>query len=282
MNFKNTDSFSQEQYLAGDQGKIVFMESTDDVFIVKKWFSRLLDKIQFESVSGKKENGGCKQVISKVNEEDHYYGIVDRDALLNYINDHESTWWETDDHLFYAEKPFGEKVFVLNRWEMENYLLNPAAIAQRIENHTMGALKLSASDLADKIIAEIDNFIAVTVLASLGRGDRKDQYAMQDSGAALWKKITTDVGSRSAEIDDHKQKVNDFAEHKTDSLERWERLSRMLDGKRVMHRIDGIIRKESRILNSFCLEEQRADLADAIYNNGLVDENLTDWLGSIR
>lgn len=282
MNFKNTDSFSQEQYLAGDQGKIVFMESTDDVFIIKKWFSRLLDKIQFESVSGKKENGGCKQVISKVNEEDHYYGIVDRDALLNHINNHESTWWETDDHLFYAEKPFGEKVFVLNRWEMENYLLNPAAIAQRIENHTMGALQLSASDLAEKIIAEIDNLIAVTVLASLGRGDRKDQYAMQDSGAALWKKVTTDVGSRSAEISDHKQKVNDFAEHKTDSLERWERLSRMLDGKRVMYRIDGMLHNENEISSSFCLQGERGNLADDIFNQNLVDEELENWLVSIH
>jgi len=282
MNFKNTEAFSQEQYLAGDQGKIVFMESTDDVFIAKKWFNALLDKIQFEAVSGEKANGGCRQVISKINEEEHYYGIVDRDALLNHINDHESTWWETDDSLFYAEKPFGEKVFVLNRWEMENYLLNPTAITQRVENHTMGAVKLSASDLADKIIAEIDNLIAVTILASLGRGDRNNRYAMRDSGDTLWNTVTTDVGSRSTEIDDHKQKINDFAEHKTGSLERWERLSRMLDGKRVMHRIDGIIRRESRILNSFCLEEQRADLADAIYNNGLVDDDLKNWLVSIH
>lgn len=53
-------------------------------------------------------------------------------------------------------------------------------------------------------------------------------------------------------------------------MDRWERLSRMLDGKRVMHRIDGILHLEEGISNRFGLEIHRAD---SIYNNGLVNND---------
>ena len=157
MDFKNLSDFSSEQYLAGDKGVIVYLESTDDVFIFKKWFGDVLSKIQFEPVSGEKANGGCRAVIQRLQELDHhtvdYYGVVDRDALLNEISIHESLWWESDDDVFFSASPFGDRVFVLNRWELEYYLLHPKALAKRLHNRTMGEISYTdVSQLAEAIL----------------------------------------------------------------------------------------------------------------------------------
>jgi len=61
-------------------------------------------------------------------------------------------------------------------------------------------------------------------------------------------------------------------------LERWERLSRMLDGKRTMVRLDKILHNPK----DFCLESEYGALAGHIYNLGLVDKQLHGWLSSIN
>ncbi len=278
MDFKSLSGFSSEQYLAGDKGVVVYLESTDDVFIFKKWFGNLLSKIQFEPVSGEKANGGCRVVIQRLQEVDDvtvdYYGVVDRDALLNEIRTQESLWWEIDDEVFFGASPFGGRIFVLNRWELENYLLHPAALANRLSNRTMGKISYTnASQLAQDILQREDDLIAVTVLATLGRGDRSPRHLQGLQGEQLWLQVQKDTQADDAKIEQHKQSIIRFAETQTDPLLRWDRLSRMFDGKRAMIRIDGMFTE-----HKFCIEEERADLADDIANLGLIDPYLNEWI----
>lgn len=281
MDFKNLSDFSSEQYLAGDKGVIVYLESTDDVFIFKKWFGNVLSKIQFESVSGEKANGGCRVVIQRLQELDDltvdYYGVVDRDALLNEIGTHELLWWETNDDVFFGASPFGDRVFVLNRWELENYLLHPEALAKRLHNRTMGKISYTdVSQLAEAILEREDDLVAVTVLATLGRGDRAPRHLQSDLGAVLWAKIKQETNTDDAKIELHKQKIIRFAESQSNPLQRWDKLSRMVDGKRAMVRIDGMFTQ-----HRFCIENERADLADDIANLHLIDHHLSNWINKI-
>lgn len=283
MNFKGLTKFDKENYLSGDNGIVVFLESTDDVFIFKKWFSHLLDRIQFEPISGKKSDGGCDAIINHfsnldINTETHF-GVIDRDALLRNLENHEELWWQIDDDLFYSEQPFGNKIFILNRWELENYLLHSEAIAQRIRNKSMGEISYSNKGMAQKILAAENDLIAITVLSTLGRGDRSEKYAQTLSGDKLRNQVKKEVTDENL-FPQHEQSIIDFTENCHDPIERWERLSRMLDGKRIMNRISGLFHDTS-LGKKFSLKEERGDLADVIFNEGLVDKKLKSWIHSI-
>ena len=279
---------SMDQYLAAETGVVVYLESTDDVFVFKKWFGDLLSKIQFESISGEKANGGCGAIIKFFEEQEEElsfaYGVVDRDVLLRNINSEKypncrDLWWSTDDTSFYSSQPFGEKIFILNRWELENYLLHPKALHQLLENKTRGETSLlTPEDVAEKIIANESDLVAVTLFSTLGKGCIKSmRHAQNLSGDKLWNEVKN-LGTSDDELADHISNIKSFTEDKDDPIERWDKLSRILDGKRTMYRLDGILHSNPR---NFCLEKEYGVLADHILNFGLVDTDLKKWLVEI-
>ena len=89
----------------------------------------------------------------------------------------------------------------------------------------------------------------------------------------MWNQIQQDTQADDAKIELHKQNIIQFAEFQTEPLQRWDRLSRMVDGKRAMVRIDGMFTE-----HKFCIEEKRADLADDIANLNLIDPHLQQWI----
>lgn len=284
MNFKGFESLSSDQYLAGESGVIVYLESTDDEFIFKKWFGNLLSKIEFKSVSGRKEDGGCYAVIQKVTnaESDELanpcYGVVDRDVFLNTKTSNDDLWWETDDSAFYSSKPFGENVFILNRWELENYLLHPRAMHKRLVNAKMGDTSYDSEvDLIESVLNSERDLVAVTVLSTLGRGDMSPRFAQNNSGDDLWSLVTKRSQAEESKIMEHERRVVAFSDNESDAVRRWDRLSRMLDGKRAMVRIDGILNE-----TGFSLERERANLADDIANFGLIDSELRRWVEDLQ
>jgi hypothetical protein len=90
----------------------VYLESDEDVQILGvRWFNDRGAKVEFVPVGDDDQGGGCNEVLRKV-EEDHAngvesHGIVDRDILAS-----RSDWeafFETDDDVFWARRPFGER-----------------------------------------------------------------------------------------------------------------------------------------------------------------------------
>jgi hypothetical protein len=279
--------FSMDEYLAADRGIIVYLESTDDVFVFRKWFDKLLSKIQFKSISDEKANGGCGVIIKFFEDNPDLsfaYGVVDRDVLLRNINstrypDCSNQWWNTDDDDFHSNHPFGDKIFVLHRWELENYLLHPEALQKLLYNKTRGKTSLTTADeVAKKIIDNESDLVAVTLFSTLDKGSIGSmRYGQDKTGDDLWSMVD-ELGQSEEERDEHKSKITSFAEDKDDPMERWDRLSRMLDGKRTMYRLDNILHSNPR---KFCLEREFGALADHIANLGLIDPALKSWLHQV-
>jgi len=74
MTMKNKGSFKslgKESIVTESTAGIkIYLESTDDQYILRNWFStfNFYDKLSFDSVSETRGNGGCQLVKKKVEE----------------------------------------------------------------------------------------------------------------------------------------------------------------------------------------------------------------------
>jgi len=146
----------------------------------------------------------------------------------------------------------------------------------RIKNKTMGTVDYQAEELAEKILDKEDDLLAITVLSTLGYGQSSVRFLQEKSDQDLWNEVNKITKGNPEKRDRHKNNIVQFIENTQAPLERWDKLSRMLDGKRTMIRIDGILSNKT-----ICLEQERGDLADGIANLGLIDFYLKNWLESL-
>jgi len=289
-NFKTQGTTISEEY-EGMGATTVYLESSDDEYLIGiKWFSRLKDRINFVSVSGseKKGDGGCQIVRQRVEEALAQgvtaYGIVDRDILLADPDFQDSLWWEVDDTVFAAANPYGETVFVLRRWELENYLLRPEALEQLHKDKFRNVPpSLSAQEIAELLIDHEDNFIAVSLFSTLHHALRipnKTQAPLLHSLGVfdedLKQNVKTETRCDSTQFADHETRIGNFAEAEADAMTRWDRVSRLLDGKRINHRIEELLFDKKIII-----EKEMGILAGFIANLGLIDPALTSWLKGV-
>jgi hypothetical protein len=256
----------------------IYLESTDDQYILRNWFStfNFYDKLSFESVSETRGDGGCQLVLKKVeNSQLTAFGIVDRDILLADPNFKDSLWWEIDDEVFLSQKPYGEKIFVLHRWELENYLLHPQALAALMAEKRLNA-ETSAADIAKLLCVHEDNMVAVTLLSTNSLKKVGEQVLRDKSGEELKQAIQNKLQVNPDTIEAEQTKIKRFAENELDPILRWRRLSRLLDGKRIMHRIDDLL-----FSGKVRLESERGALGRHVATHKLVDSALINWLEGI-
>ncbi|WP_333874744.1 hypothetical protein [Methylobacter sp.] len=257
----------------------IYLESTDDQYILRNWFStfNFYDKLSFESVSETRGDGGCRLVLKKVeNSQLKAFGIVDRDILLADPNFKNSLWWEIDDEVFLSQKPYGEKIFVLPRWELENYLFHPQALASLVADKRLNTMT-SAADIAKLLCDHEDDMVAITLLSTISPKRVGEQVLRDKSGEGLSEAILKQLLIQADVLESEQIKIKCFAENKQDPIERWQRLSRLLDGKRIMHRIDDLL-----FSGKVKLESERGALAGHIAKHKpLIDSALTNWLKDI-
>lgn len=221
---------------------IVYLESQEDYLIVgNRWFHNEGELLEFKSAD-EGAGGGANQVIDKVTNERSEgvvaFGLVDRDALLAKHN--WDSWWQRDDDQFAETRPFGEHVRVLKRWEIENYLLEPSVIeeeqanlAGRAVNHESPATQLIQEALGP---AKLLSAASITLHA---RGQKLgDDLNRVDTMKQLQEKIAEKINSQGTELQANLDRIEQFGEgHPVDSRIYWERISRMLDGKRILKRL---------------------------------------------
>lgn len=272
----------------------VFLESAEDVRIFSDhWFSNKQDKLRFVSAEGEQSGGGgCKAVISKV-EDSHEqdilaYGIVDRDVLLSDAKS--DLFWETDDEKFHAAKPYGEKIYVLRRWELENYLLQPEAFDYEVSRRISCS---PAPDISAEIfLAQVDDIVKVTALTtySVANGQKSPNTAFgtnippgsdltQEINKFLKKKFSASSASHDISID--VEKIRLFDQNDATPAERWERLSRILDGKKCLMRLCRYISKSLDLNSVDHWEEMRGCLANVIASKGCIDHELVSLIKDI-
>ena len=113
---------------------VIYVESEEDRHVFGDcWFRDRLSKVEFKPALSVAATSGCNGVISAVSEElqagNAAWGIVDRDSVMSHNN------WalvhETNDSAYEANKPFGDNIKTLCRWEMESYLVD----AEALEHH---------------------------------------------------------------------------------------------------------------------------------------------------
>jgi hypothetical protein len=226
--FKNIDKAAIVP--ASTDGIKIYLESTDDQYILRNWFStfNFYDKLSFESVSDTRGDGGCQLVLKKVeNSPLKAFGIVDRDILLADPNFKDSLWWEIDDAIFLSQKPYGEKIFVLHRWELENYLLHPQALAALVAEKQRNDAT-SATDVAKLLCDHEDDMVAVTLLSTISPIRIREQVLRDKSGEELSEAILKKLLVETDVLESEQIKIKCFAENKQDPIERWQRLSRLM------------------------------------------------------
>lgn len=271
----------------------VFLESAEDVRIFSEhWFSHKQDKLRFISAEGDQSGGGgCQAVISKVGEANSQkieaYGIVDRDVLLSDAKF--DLFWETDDKSFHSEKPYGEKVHVLRRWELENYLLQPEAFAYEVSRRIS---RSPAPDIsAETFLAQVDDIVQVTALTtySVAKGQKSPRPAFGTnipSGSDLSQEIDKFLKRQfpapaCPDISEDVEKIRSFDQSNTDPAERWERLSRILDGKKSLMRLCRHLSDSLGVEGIRHWEEMRGCLANTIASKGPIDHELVSLIDNI-
>lgn len=275
-----SSSINQQKFDQYTGGIKIYLESQADVTIISnKWFPHIeKEKYSFESAEGdEKGGGGCQAVIQKVQQarQDNIeaYGIVDRDTLLADPQQ-QQLFWQTDDQAFVNSKPYGEFIHVLRRWEIENYLLDPRALAKLIYNKNIeNRQPIDVQDIAQDLINNEDDFIAVTLLSTMtvpnGKSSREDGFGQHKAGDDLRREcIEKSLNCTDEEFDAGCAQIKQFAQDDNDPISRWDKLSRLLDGKRVFAHIGSAL---TQLKKSNAMDE-RGQLADIIKNNGWVDD----------
>ncbi len=110
---------------------VIYVESEEDRHVFGDcWFRDRLSKVEFKPALSVASVSGCNGVISAVSEElqagNAAWGIVDRDTVMSQDKWHLVD--ETNDSIFEANKPFGDNIKALCRWEMESYLVDGEAL----------------------------------------------------------------------------------------------------------------------------------------------------------
>lgn len=271
----------------------VYLESAEDVRIFSEhWFSDKQDKLRFVSAEGEQTGGGgCIAVINKVTEANNQniraHGIIDRDVLLSDAKF--ELFWEIDDTTFHAAQPYGEKIYVLRRWELENYLLQPEAfvyeVARRISRsptHTISA---------ETFLEQVDDIINVTALTtySVANGQKSPNPAFGTNippGSDLSQEIHKFLSKKfpapaHPDISKDAEKIKAFDHSNASPAERWERLSRILDGKKSLMRLCRYISTSLSLSSVDHWEEMRGCLANIIASKGCIDDELVSLIDDI-
>lgn len=276
------------------EGRIkVYLESAEDVRIFgEHWFSHKLDKLRFVSAEGEQSGGGgCMAVINKVTEANSQkieaYGIVDRDVLLSDAK--LDLFWETDDTKFHASHPYGENIHILRRWELENYLLRPEAFAYEVSRRISRSPTPDIS--AETFLAEVDNIIQVTALTtySVTNGQKSPSPAFGTnipSGSDLSQEIDKFLKRQfpdpaRPDINNDAEKIKAFDIYNAPPAERWERLSRILDGKKSLMRLCRHISNSVSLSSIDHWEEMRGCLANIIASKECIDDELVILIDNI-
>ncbi|MBF0564956.1 MAG: hypothetical protein HQK89_06920 [Nitrospirae bacterium] len=266
---------------------VVYLESDFDVEIFKRFFFDEEEFVEFKApgiVEG--DTGGCRKVIKKVktNQSHSYkvFGIVERDSLLGACK--WDIFWERNDEVFLQSRPFGDKVRVLTRWEIENYLIEPEELERFLFDYVT-KLPNVLSELLSHCDVLVPVMAANILLHIRKKGALDDDYcndtnkrteAEQKVRESLRKKLNDDDIN---DFEDYIKKFDSFFNVGTDddnsneSIRKWRNYSKLIDGKRILGRIKHSIKLR---------DDHRLALATRIKSNNKVESELVNYIKEFK
>lgn len=262
---------------------VVYLESEEDCLIINnRWFFDEGEIIDFRSVDEGK-GGGANKVIKKVKQDKAdghiVFGIVDRDVLMR--EGCWDLWWEKDDNIFNQARPFGESIRVLKRWELENYLLVPDILEEVMADRDGRARKLpnEVNIFLNDLAGEIKVLSAASILYNEnGRSFGTEHDKIPDFEILKMKteqSVREKLGDGEIEkFNVYVEKIESFSENNDNpSVARWERINRLLDGKRVLRRLNLAFRPQKG-------DDLRFTLASRLKNR--VDQEIRDYIDEFK
>lgn len=227
---------------------VIYVESEEDRHVFGDcWFRDRLAQVEFRPASSIATSSGCNGVILAVRNElqagNAAWGIVDRDVAMS------QDFWqivnETDDAVYENHKPFGEKIKMLIRWEIENYLVDGEALEfYRSGNESRAARPLDI--VHNELLEHCQTLVPHAAFNALshqyrGRG-LGDGYANRFTSRG---QVESDIAIThlpklpTAAAVDYPQKVTEveaFDNPSATTLDRINGLLRRLHGKAVLER----------------------------------------------
>jgi len=234
---------------------IVYLESQEDFHIFQeRWFYDEGEFLEFHSTD-QGAGGGCSNVIKQVEIDRKNgiiaFGIVDRDAVMKH-----NLWdifWETDDSKYKDAKPFGDHVRQLCRWEVENYLLDPEELENMLADVGKDAprKKRPVEFMIKELLNHCNILIPIMAINVLLHKNGKPALTIKFgsdclTGENMQQTIKSQIyNSFPDKPDEIKNEFNEYIRlfesfgenYQTDSAEYWDRLNRMIDGKRIFDRL---------------------------------------------
>lgn len=260
---------------------IVYLESGEDLLIIKdRWFHNEGEYLEFKSAD-EGDGGGASRVVNMVNGDRASgfiaFGLVDRDALQAKQKWNE--WWERDDMLFSTMRPLGEHIRVLRRWEIENYLLDPEIVEEERANLEGRAVaRLNAVEKLAKDVLMPAKLLASAAIVLHEQGAKLgDDLNRIEPTEELVKKVSEKIGDKTTQFKETLKRIEFFGEgHPETSNEYWERISRVLDGKRILKRL-GLAQSSLDKPKDY-----RLSLASKIRQSGKIDFEFNTYIKEFK
>jgi hypothetical protein len=285
-NLKNNPLDSESLFRRYSGQIIVYLESSDDNSIYSNlWFADRLEEFQFRPANkGAATYGGCQAVRESVNYDRtsgiKAFGIVDRDIVMT--EDHWHLVWETDNSRFAQAMPFGPYVKVLNRWELENYLIDSQAIEEYLANH-IGTKARNTQDVIKELLEHCDVLILHTAGNAVCHKERIKKFPDGFTENKDKIRLDQDIKQRFQQHNSYQQDYQDYLNNiakaqafdtpSAPDEERLEKLLRIVHGKALLNRI----KRQHNISH-----EIRFHLAAAIKRNRNVPSEISTYLESFK
>jgi len=282
-NLKNKSLDGESLFKRYSGQTIVYLESSDDNNIFSNiWFEDRLVEFLFRPANkGAATYGGCQAVRESVNHDRtngiKAFGIVDRDIVM--AEDHWHLVWEIDNSRFAQVMPFGPYIKVLNRWELENYLIDSQAIEEYLANH-IGRKARSTQDVIKELLEHCDVLILHTAGNAACHSARINGFTDGFTDSKDKIRVDQDIQRRFEQRNacqqdylDNIAKAQAFDIHNASDEERLEKLLQIIYGKALLSRI----KRQHNISH-----EIRFHLAAAIKRNKKVPLEISSHLDTFK
>lgn len=285
-NLKNNVPDSESLFKRYSGQIVIYLESSDDNSIYSNhWFRDRLEEFLFRPANkGEATYGGCQAVRESVNQDRNNgikaFGIVDRDIVM--AENHWHLVWETDNSRFTQAMPFGRYIKVLNRWELENYLVDSEAIEEYLANH-IGRKPRNTQDVIKELLAHCDVLILYTAGNATCHKARINGFADGFTGSKDKIRVDKDIQQRFQQYNSYQQDYQDYLNNiakaqafdtpSAPDEERLQNLLRVVHGKALLNRI----KRQHNISH-----EIRFHLAAAIKRNNNVPSEISSYLDTFK
>lgn len=241
---KNLESgdVAERRYVAK---RYVYLESAEDVQILaERWFNDRGAKVEFLA-AGDALGGGCNCVIAQVDKDVENgidaVGILDRDSLA--ARSQWDAFFDTADASCSNRSLFGERIYVLRCWEIENYLLHPVVIESFLADE-IGRSERPEADVNQELFDILCDLVPVVagslVLTSYGQRTLDKGFGLKQTLLGNHAQVTQQIESRlspeaAESLENCIERIVAFGNaHHDRSTAHWLDLIRVIDGKRLL------------------------------------------------